>query len=196
MRAQSQPSFRRWPALVAGAAIAALALLPAPLRASPETAADMVDCKLPPQIRSLGRNVTYLAAGRLVRVPVAECKLRGGTWKGGGPGARAGTGGTLAVTVGTQSGVPACPLQATVAGLRGSSSLAVRAGPGTGFARVDRLANGRSVHLCDRAGNAGWVGIVYASDAREDCGLSAPITPPRAYVGACRAGWVRSNYLR
>jgi hypothetical protein len=87
----------------------------------------------------------------------------------------------------------ACPLQGTVAGLRGGSTLAVRAGPGTGFARVDRLANGSRVYLCDRSGDAGWVGIVYGA---ADCGLAAPITPPRAYAGTCQSGWVRSNYLR
>jgi uncharacterized protein YgiM (DUF1202 family) len=69
----------------------------------------------------------------------------------------------------------------------------VRAGPGTKFDRVDKLNNGARVYLCDRTGEAGWVGIVYGSG---DCGLAAPINPPRAYAGNCRAGWVRSNYLR
>jgi hypothetical protein len=69
----------------------------------------------------------------------------------------------------------------------------VRAGPGTGFERVDRLRRGTRVFVCDRAGDAGWVGIVYGA---EDCGLSAPVDPPRAYAGACRSGWVRSSYLR
>lgn len=197
MRAQSLPTARPWPVFAAAALIAVVALLPAPLRAaSAPAAADLVDCKLPPQIRSLGRNVTYLAAGRLVRIPVAECKLRGGSWNGRGPGAYAGSSGPVGVTVGGDAGAAACPLQATIAGLRGRSTLSVRSGPGTGFARVDRLGNGARVHLCDRSGDAGWVGIVYASDGSGDCGLSTPITPPRAYAGACRAGWVRSSYLR
>jgi hypothetical protein len=184
-------------ALAAAWLAAGVALFPVPLLAAPETtSAELVDCKLPPQIRSLGRNVTYLAAGRLVRVPVAECKQRGGTWQGGGPGAYAGQATPLAVTVGGDGGGHACPLQASVAGLSGSSTLSVRKGPGTSFERVDRLRNGTRVFACDRAGDAGWVGIVYPASPGGDCGLTAPITPPRAYAGACRSGWVRSNYLR
>ena len=132
-----------------------------------------------------------LAAGRVVQVPVSECKVRGGTWKGGGPGAHAGDHSPLAVTVGADGDGPACPLEAKVA--LQSGTLAVRAGPGTGFERVDRLANGAHVFLCDRTGDAGWAGVVYGDD---DCGLAAPITPPRAYQGSCRSGWVRSDYLR
>lgn len=193
MRA-TDPSSRPAAAGLAAALLAAMAALaPAPASADPAATAELVECRLPPQIRSLGRNVTYLAAGRLVRIPASECKLRGGSWSGGGPGAFAGSKGPLAVTVGGEANGPACPLQASVSGLRGSSTLAVRAGPGTGFARLDRLGSGTRVHLCDRSGDAGWVGIVYGPG---DCGLAAPITPPRAYDGACRAGWVRSNYLR
>jgi hypothetical protein len=192
MRAQAAKSPLAALAALATALAALLAGVPAPGLASPD-AGEPVDCKLPPQIRSLGRNVTYLAAGRLVRISAAECGQRGGTWNGRGPGKLAGAGGPLAVTVGGDASAAACPLQASVAGLRGSSTLAVRAGPGTGFARVDGLRNGSRVFLCDRSGDAGWVGIVYGA---ADCGLSAPITPPRAYAGACRSGWVRSNYLR
>jgi hypothetical protein len=171
----------------AGTTTSAMASAPSPAGDS-----SPVDCRLPPQIRSLGRNLTYLAAGRLVQVPVAECKQRGGTWKGGGPGAHAGANTPLAVTVGVDGNGAACPLQATVTGLR-SGTLAVRAGPGGGFERLDRLQNGARVFLCDRSGDAGWAGIVYGDG---DCGLAAPITPPRAYAGACRSGWVRSSYLR
>ena len=193
MRAQAWKSPSAALAALATTVSALLAgLAPVPALASPGPG-DLVECKLPPQVRSLGRNLTDLAAGRLVRSPAAECAQRGGSWNGRGPGALAGASGPLAVTVGGDAGVAACPLQATVTGLRGGNSLAVRAGPGTGFARVDRLGNGNRVFLCDRSGDAGWAGIVYGA---ADCGLSAPITPPRAYAGACRSGWVRSNYLR
>ena len=171
------------------AALSGASLLPTPAFASPD--AELVDCKLPPQVRSLGRNVTYLAAGRLVRVSAGECAQRGGSWNGRGPG-RFAADAPLAVTVGNDAGGAACPAQASVQ-LRGAGSLAVRAGPGTGFERTDRLLDGTRVFVCDRAGAAGWVGIVYGA---ADCGLSAPVSPPRAYAGACRSGWVRSSYLR
>ena len=189
MRAQASMS----PALVLAALAAALpalfcAALPLPALASPDPG--LVECKLPPQIRSLGRNLTYLAAGRLVRVSAGECAQRGGSWNGRGPGKLAAAG-PLGVTVGGDAAAAACPAQASV-WLRGST-LAVRAGPGTSFERIDRLDHGTRVFVCDRSGDAGWVGIVYGA---ADCGLSAPITPPRTYQGACRSGWVRSSYLR
>ena len=179
--------------LAAGLFASFAAIAPAAASSPPAAeASELVECRLPPQIHTLGRNMTYLAAGRQVQVSVAECKQRGGTWKGGGPGALAGASTPLAVTVGVDGSGPACPLQATVTGLH-SGTLAVRAGPGAGFERLDRLGNGTRVFLCDRAGDAGWAGVIYGSG---DCGLSAPISPPRAYTGACRSGWVKSSYLR
>ena len=190
MRAPDSPSRLAFHA-VASVLLAFVLASPAGANSPPLPAdAAIVACRLPPQIRSLGRNVTYLAAGRQMQLSVAECRQRGGSWNGRGPGAKAGGNAPLAVTVGGEG--PACPLQATVSGLQGGS-LAVRTGPGTRFERIDRLEDGARVHLCDRAGAAGWVGIVYGSG---DCGLAAPINPPRAYSGSCRAGWVRSNYLR
>src|SRR5688500_20403996 len=95
MRAQaftSQFLSRPFPALALALAVAvAAAGIAAPVQASREASgADVVECKLPPQIRSLGRHATYLAAGRVVKIPVSECQVRGGTWSGGGPGALAG----------------------------------------------------------------------------------------------------------
>jgi hypothetical protein len=183
------------------AAILAAAAVPAPACARTQSATpagELVECRLPPQMRTLGRNATYLAAGRQMQLTVAECKQRGGTWKGGGPGAYAGANAgasanaPLAVTVGGSQEGGACPLQGTVTGLK-DGSLSVRAGPGTNFPRLDKLNNGARVFLCDRAGNGDWVGVVYGSG---DCGLAAPIDPPRAYAGNCRSGWVRSTYLR
>ena len=193
MCAPLTPSLAPFRAAIAAGMLAAFGAN-APASANPSQAGDMalVECRLPPQIHTLGRNVTYLAAGRQMQLTVAECKQRGGTFNGRGPGAYAGANAPLAVTVGGSESGGACPLQATVTGLQGSS-LAVRAGPGTKFDRVDKLNNGARVYLCDRTGEAGWVGIVYGSG---DCGLAAPINPPRAYAGNCRAGWVRSNYLR
>lgn len=199
MRAPYPPSRSTILAAAAGGMLAALGAV-APASANPAQAGDttLVECRLPPQLRTLGRNATYLAAGRQMQLTVAECKLRGGTWKGGGPGAYAGAdaganpNAPLAVTVGGSHEGGACPLEGTVTGLK-DGSLSVRVGPGTDFARVDKLNNGARVFLCDRAGGGDWVGVVYGSG---DCGLAAPIDPPRAYAGSCRSGWVRSTYLR
>ena len=192
MRAPIPPSRA---SLLAGTAVVVLlpvAVAPAPADAQADAPAGLVECRLPPQIHSLGRNVTYLAAGRQLPLSVSECKQRGGTWNGRGPGAYANSDAPLAVTVGAGAEGSACPLQAKVSVSNGGT-LAVRKGPGTRFERSDRIASGTQVFLCDRAGEAGWVGIVYGSN---DCGLSAPIHPPHAYAGSCRSGWVRSNYLR
>lgn len=40
----------------------------------------IVDCLLPPQIRQLGRNVTYAAARRAVKTSAADCQNRGGEY--------------------------------------------------------------------------------------------------------------------
>jgi len=197
MRAPYPPSRSTFHAAAAAGLLAALGAV-APAAANPAQAGEtaLVECRLPPQLHTLGRNATYLAAGRQMQLTVAECKQRGGTWSGGGPGAYAGANANanapLAVTVGGSDKGGACPLQGTVTGLKGGS-LAVRAGPGTNFARLDKLNNGARVFLCDRAGDGDWVGVVYGSG---DCGLAKPINPPRAYAGSCRTGWVRSTYLR
>jgi hypothetical protein len=200
MRAPIQTSRSALLAGLAGAVIVlAASVAPAIAKTPPPAAAadGMVECRLPPQVRSLGRNVTYLAAGRQMKLTVAECKQRGGTFEGHGPGAYAGGAADvgnapLAVTFGGDAKGAACPLQGTVTGLK-NGTLAVRNGPGTNFERIDRLANGARVYLCDRAGGGDWVGVVYGSG---DCGVSATVDPPRAYDGSCRSGWVRSTYLR
>jgi len=188
--------------LAAVATVLVAGIAPAVATASSASTAGnegLVECRLPPQLHSLGRNVTYMAAGRQMKLSAAECQQRGGSFEGHGPGKYAGApmGGNpnapLAVTVGgSDSKDSACPLQGTVFGLK-SGTLAVRAGPGTNFERIDRLGNGARVFLCDRAGEGDWVGVVYGSG---DCGLSAPIDPPRAYAGSCHSGWVRSTYLK
>ena len=148
-------------------------------------------------MRSLGQHATYLAAGRQMKLSVSECQQRGGSYDGHGPGAKAGNANAdpnaaLPVTIGGDKHEAACSLQGTVTGLK-NGLLTVRAGPGTNYARVDRLANGTLVYTCDRAGKEGWVGIIYGSG---DCGLSKPIATAQAYAGACRSGWVSVNYLR
>lgn len=163
----------------------------------------MTECRLPPQIRTLGRNATYLAGGRTIRTSVAECKLRGGTYDGQGPGALAGrgsdewaAGAAVPVIVGGDASQAGCPRSGVVTGLAGKGSLTVRSGPSTASRRVDGLGNGRSVVMCDWSVNGDWVGVVYAGESGVDCGLSKYIATAQPYSGACRSGWVSSKYVQ
>ncbi len=163
----------------------------------------LVDCRMPPQIRSLGRNMTYLAAGRQVRISAADCKIRGGSYDGRGPGSKAGhtlasgmAAGRLVVMVGGEESRPGCPGSGKVGGLSPSGTLSVRAGPGTAAARMDKLSNGADVFMCDWSADGAWVGVIYAANSGGDCGVSNPITPPRAYEGPCKFGWVSAKYIR
>jgi hypothetical protein len=41
---------------------------------------DLVDCRLPGQIRKLGQNATYLAPGRPITTSASDCAIRGGKY--------------------------------------------------------------------------------------------------------------------
>jgi hypothetical protein len=178
-----------------------VASLPLPSQASRSTdPADqaMVDCRMPPQLRSLGRNMTYLAAGRQVRISAADCRVRGGSYDGRGPGEKAGMplAGSAAVMIGGDESRPGCPGSGTVGGLSAGGTLSVRAAPGTAAARRDKLANGADVFMCDWSADGAWVGVVYASGSSGDCGVSKKVTPSRGYDGPCKSGWVSARYLK
>lgn len=87
----------------------------------------------------------------------------------------------------------ACASNGQVVGLRadGDNFLAVRAGPGTGHAKIDQLHNGDAVFVCTGAG--AWMGIVYGGG--RDCGVSSPLVPARLYHGPCKSGWVHRNFI-
>lgn len=87
----------------------------------------------------------------------------------------------------------ACASNGVVVGLKsnGDNFLAVRAGPGTGHARIDQLHNGDAVFLC--TGEGAWYGIVYGGG--RECGVSSPIVPARLYRGPCRSGWVHRDFI-
>jgi hypothetical protein len=162
-----------------------------------------VECRLPPQIRTLGQHVTYLAGGRSIHTSVAECKVRGGTYNGQGPGALAGRGSNtwaahspVPVIIGGDKSRAACPRSGTVGGLGGSGTLSVRSGPSTAAQRIDNLGNGDKVFMCDWSAGGDWVGVVYARDGRADCGVGKYILQPKPYAGACHSGWVSSRYVK
>lgn len=198
---RAQPLSSRRVLSSAAILIASFAAAPAPAK-TPVAASDdqvIVQCQLPPQIRSLGNHATYLAAGRRISTTIADCKVRGGKYDGHGPGAYAGqttAPGTQAVTVGGDRARVACPKSGVVAGLKGGGVLSVRAAPGATAGRVDKLGVGKRVFMCDWSGDGGWVGVVYAASAALDCGVSKTIDRPQPYAGACRSGWVSARYLK
>lgn len=180
-----------------------IASLPVSSQASSSTnPADqaMVDCRMPPQLRSLGRNMTYLAAGRQVRISAADCRVRGGSYDGRGPGEKAGmanyANGRSAVMIGGDESRPGCPGSGKVGGMSAAGTLSVRAAPGTAAAKLDKLSTGAKVFMCDWSADGAWVGVVYAGSPGSDCGVSNKVTPSRAYEGPCKSGWVSARYLK
>ncbi len=45
-----------------------------------DAGADLVDCRLPGQIRKLGQHATYLAPGRPITTSAGDCTIRGGKY--------------------------------------------------------------------------------------------------------------------
>ncbi len=78
------PFLSRFSVFCAAAAVVVGAGLPvqAPRAASVRNAEDMmiVDCLLPGQIRSLGRQATFLSARRPIRTTQSDCQIRGGEY--------------------------------------------------------------------------------------------------------------------
>ena len=89
----------------------------------------------------------------------------------------------------------ACGSQGQVTGLNpnGDNFLAVRAGPGADYEKIDELHTGDIVNVCE---GEGWLGIVYDdnADGSADCGVGTPL-PFGPYAGPCRAGWVSAKYI-
>src|SRR5688500_8660121 len=108
---------RSLPALVAAIACLVAAPAPVPAHASPD-AGQVGKCELPPQLRKLGRNASYLAAGRRIQTTFADCKVRGGKFEGGDFGnAPALPTDAVAITIGGDKKLPACERKGAVANL-------------------------------------------------------------------------------
>ena len=74
------------------------------------------------------------------------------------------------VIAGQEPDYDACGSQGVVRGLdpHGDGFLAVRAGPGSGYAMIDKVYNGYILNLCDQRGQ--WLGVVYSHETM-DCGV-------------------------
>lgn len=81
---QACPFMSRFSVFCTAALVVFAAALPveAPLAAGVRNAEDMliVDCLLPGQIRSLGRQATFMSARRPIRTSQADCQIRGGEY--------------------------------------------------------------------------------------------------------------------
>jgi hypothetical protein len=102
---------------------------------------------------------------------------------------------SVPVIAGQIHGYDDCGLVGVVRGLdpRGDGFLAVRAGPGSTFAKVDEVYADQLLNVCDDRGK--WLGVVYSHES-EDCGVSTPWPRPAAYTGPCRSGWVYRTYVK
>lgn len=102
--------------------------------------------------------------------------------------------GQVPVIAGQHSGYDACGSQGVVRGLnpQGDGFLAVRAGPGPGYAMLDKVYNGYLLAICDERGK--WLGVVYSHETK-DCGVSSPWPQARPYTGPCLSGWVHRNFV-
>lgn len=93
----------------------------------------------------------------------------------------------------------ACGAWAEVRGLKpdGDGFLAVRSGPGAGFALRDRLREGDTFFLCAESADGQWVSIVYPRKGQgaSACGVSSPVPRPTAYRGPCAYGWVHVRWV-
>lgn len=74
----------------------------------------------------------------------------------------------------------------------GDGFLAVKAGPGLRYRRIDKLFNGEKVYICVEAGN--WYGIIYTK-IRRDCNVMTPWPRSLPYTGPCRSGWVHKRWV-
>jgi hypothetical protein len=78
---------------------------------------------------------------------------------------------------------------------RGDGFLAVKAGPGENFARIDKLYNGQHVYICGYHGD--WYAVVYASRASDPvgCNVMQGWRKTMPYIGPCRSGWVHKRWV-
>lgn len=67
----------------------------------------------------------------------------------------------------------------------------------TGQVKFETIDASTGVYFCDDQtdGDGEYTGIVFSTDPNVSCGVSSPIAKRQAYKGACKSGWVKSEYL-
>jgi hypothetical protein len=76
---------------------------------------------------------------------------------------------------------------------KGDGFLAVKAGPGLNYQRIDKLHNGDQIYLCTQRGD--WLGIVYTR-SNQTCNVSGTWRESMQYTGPCRSGWAHGNWIK
>jgi hypothetical protein len=77
---------------------------------------------------------------------------------------------------------------------QGDGFLAVKAGPGLGYKRIDKLYNGEQVYLCGFKGD--WFAIVYTKRGDGSaCNVTTPWPRSMPYTGPCRSGWAHRRWI-
>ena len=101
------------------------------------------------------------------------------------------------VMVGGTEDLDACTSLGVVSGLdpEGDAFLAVRAAANSSAKVLDKLPEGKKIHLCDSSPDGKWLGIVYTKKGI-DCGVSSPIRPAQPYKGRCHSGWVSVRWVK
>jgi len=102
---------------------------------------------------------------------------------------------TVPVIAGQNPEYDACGTVGVVRGLNpqgGDGFLAVRAGPASGYAMLDKVYNGYLLNICDQRGQ--WLGVVYSHET-QDCGVGTAWPRAAAYTGPCASGWVFRKYV-
>lgn len=73
--------------------------------------------------------------------------------------------------------------------------LAVKDAPNINSGRTDKIFNGQKLWICEESKDGKWVGVVYSSDEKQNCGVSSPVEKKKPYDGPCKSGWVSKKYV-
>jgi hypothetical protein len=82
---------------------------------------------------------------------------------------------------------------------KGDGFLAVKAGPGLQYERIDKLYNDRQVIICGDKGP--WYAIVYTKTHQRDAMRYCNVEESRRkkdfpYTGPCRSGWAHQQWIK
>ncbi|MEA3008685.1 MAG: hypothetical protein QOJ91_377 [Sphingomonadales bacterium] len=92
----------------------------------------------------------------------------------------------------------ACGAAGTPRNLKAGEALPVRFAPFENAGLTGSVAARAQFFVCTRSFDQKWFGIVYdeGGTLAERCGVSEPVSGPRAYAGPCRSGWVESAFVK